>query len=99
MCATHQVTGLEFSYTQSPRRMKSVVMACYLLAVSLGNALTAAVNHLILRPDGSAIWSRAEYYTFFVALMGATSCAFVPFALVYRERAVVQGAGSEAELT
>ena len=35
------VTGLEFAYTQAPRRMKSTVMGFWLLTVSLGNVLVA----------------------------------------------------------
>ena len=34
------ITCLEFAYTQAPRAMKSLVMALFLLTVSLGNYLT-----------------------------------------------------------
>ena len=44
------ITGLEFSYAQAPKTMKSVVMAIWLLSVSLGNYVTAAVNHWIQVP-------------------------------------------------
>jgi len=44
------ITGLEFSYKQAPIRMKSFVTALFLLAVSLGNILTATVNHAMVRP-------------------------------------------------
>ncbi len=57
------ITGLEFSYTQAPLRMKSFVMAMYLLAVSLGNFMTAGVNYLMVKPlepvaaqSGAATW-------------------------------------------
>ena len=33
------VTALEFSYTQAPPRMKSLVMAFFLLSTSMGNLL------------------------------------------------------------
>jgi POT family proton-dependent oligopeptide transporter len=42
------ITCLEFSYTQAPRTMKSVVMALFLMSVSLGNTFTASVNVFIL---------------------------------------------------
>ena len=42
------ITCLEFSYTQAPRTMKSVIMALFLISVSLGSLFTAGVNHLIL---------------------------------------------------
>jgi POT family proton-dependent oligopeptide transporter len=44
------ITGLEFSYTQAPRTMKSVIMAVWLFSVSLGNLFTGFVNHQIQVP-------------------------------------------------
>lgn len=44
------ITGLEFAYTQAPKNMKSIVMALFLLSVSIGNVFTAAVNHFIQTP-------------------------------------------------
>ena len=46
------ITGLEFAYTQAPKRMKSMIMALFLMSVSLGNLFTAGVNHFIVVPDG-----------------------------------------------
>ncbi|MBT6270317.1 MAG: MFS transporter [Phycisphaerae bacterium] len=48
------ITGLEFAYTQAPKKMKSVIMALFLMSVSLGNLFTAGVNHFIVVPDGLA---------------------------------------------
>ncbi len=45
------ITGLEFAYTQAPKKMKSVIMALFLMSVSLGNFFTAGVNHYIMVPD------------------------------------------------
>ena len=44
------ITGLEFSYKQAPLTMKSFVMALFYFSISLGNGLTAAVNHYMVRP-------------------------------------------------
>ena len=44
------ITALEFSYTQAPLRMKSFIMSLFLLSTSLGNLLTAGVNHAMVRP-------------------------------------------------
>jgi proton-dependent oligopeptide transporter, POT family len=41
------ITCLEFSYTQAPKKMKSIVMAAYLLSVSLGNLFVSGVNIFI----------------------------------------------------
>ncbi len=59
------ITCLEFSYKQAPLKMKSFVMSLFLLAVSLGNAMTAGVNHLMIKPlsavaaePGAETWLR-----------------------------------------
>ena len=44
------ITALEFSYTQSPTKMKSFVMAAYLLGVSVGNQFVSVVNSYIQNP-------------------------------------------------
>jgi POT family proton-dependent oligopeptide transporter len=57
------ITALEYSYKQAPLRMKSFVMALFLLSTSLGNAFTAAVNTFMVKPieatavaTGDATW-------------------------------------------
>ena len=84
------ITGLEFSYTQAPRRMKSIVMAAFFLSVSLGNLFTSAVNLFIQNDDGSVKLQGADYYWFFTAMMFATAVVFVFVASLYRERTYVQ---------
>ena len=44
------IVGLEFAYTQSPRKMKSFIMGLYLLSVFAGNALTGIINLYIEIP-------------------------------------------------
>lgn len=44
------IVSLEFSYTQAPRSMKSLVMAFWLGAVFVGNHLTSTVNKVIQVP-------------------------------------------------
>jgi POT family proton-dependent oligopeptide transporter len=63
------VTGLEFSYTQAPRAMRSTIMSIWFLTVFLGNLLTAVVTNLV-RLDGAA------YFWFFAGLMLAAAFAF-----------------------
>lgn len=38
------ITGLEFSYAQAPRSMKSVLQACWLLTVAVGNLIVVLVT-------------------------------------------------------
>jgi POT family proton-dependent oligopeptide transporter len=85
------ITGLEFSYSQSPKKMKSVVMALWLLAVSAGNELAALVNHFIQGAEGEPpLLAGPDYYWFFAGLMTVTALVFVYIARGYRPRASIQ---------
>ncbi|MEO8664286.1 MAG: POT family MFS transporter [Ignavibacteria bacterium] len=84
------ITGLEFSYTQSPNSMKSFVMGLWLLSVSLGNGITALVNILIVNPDGTYKLNGSEYFWFFAALMFITSFAFIFLAVRYKVESYIQ---------
>ena len=41
------ITALEFSYTQAPKKMKSLILGFFLMSVSMGNLFTAGVNHFM----------------------------------------------------
>ncbi len=45
------IVCLEFSYTQAPRTMKSLIMGFFFLSVFLGNFFTAGVNRVIQIPE------------------------------------------------
>ena len=49
------ITCLEFAYTQAPKEMKSMVMALFLMSVSLGNFFTAGVNSVIQVPSPAVV--------------------------------------------
>ena len=85
------ITALEFAYTQSPRHMKSIVMALYLLSVSAGNAFTALVHWFIANPDGSVKLHGASYYNFFAALSIGCVALWVFVARAYKEKVYLQG--------
>ena len=84
------ITCLEFSYTQAPVSLKSLVMALYLMSVSIGNLFTAAVNYFIQNPDGTTSLEGASYYLLFAGLMGLTAILFIPVAMRYREQTHIQ---------
>jgi POT family proton-dependent oligopeptide transporter len=88
------ITCLEFSYTQAPKKMKSLIMGLFLMSVSLGNAFTAIVNFVIQNDDGSSKLSGSSYYVFFAAVMLATAVAFVPVALRFKEERHIHGEGN-----
>jgi POT family proton-dependent oligopeptide transporter len=84
------ITCLEFSYTQAPKKMKSFIMAVYLLSVSLGNAFTAIVNANIQNADGSTRLAGADYYWFFTIAMLVTAVLFIPIARRYPVKNYIQ---------
>jgi POT family proton-dependent oligopeptide transporter len=84
------VTALEFSYTQAPQALKSVVMSLYLFSIAVGNWLTAGINYLITASDGGARFSGVAYYSFFAGLMLAGAVGFALVSRNYRERLVLQ---------
>ena len=84
------ITALEFSYSQAPKRMKSLVMGAFLMSVSIGNLFTSLVNFFIQNPDGTSKLEGASYYLFFAAAMAATAILFVPVAVWYQERTYIQ---------
>ena len=47
------IVALEFSYTQSPRNMKSMIMAVFLLSVWAGNFLVSGINKAVIVPEAS----------------------------------------------
>ena len=83
-------THLEFSYTQGPVKLKSLIMCTYLLAVSLGNQFTAAVNFFIQNPDGSVKLQGASYFMFFVWVMLGTAILFAIVSPFYKGRTYLQ---------
>ena len=83
-------THLEFSYTQGPVKLKSLVMCTYLLAVSLGNQFTAAVNFFIQNPDGSLKLQGTSYFMFFVWVMLGTAVLFAIITPFYKGRTYLQ---------
>jgi POT family proton-dependent oligopeptide transporter len=84
------ITCLEFSYTQAPKKMKSFIMAIFLLSISLGNAFTAAVNIFIQNEDGTSKLPGASYYWFFAIVMLITAILFIPVAKRYPVKEYIQ---------
>jgi len=90
------ITCLEFSYTQAPPQMKSLVMSLYLLSVSLGNLFTAAVNWVTRDATGHSTLTGASYYWFFTGCMAVATLLLVPVVLLLKPRTYLQ---QEADIT
>jgi POT family proton-dependent oligopeptide transporter len=71
------ITGLEFAYTQAPKRMKSTIMGFWLLTVTLGNVLVARITKV---PD----MPLEKFFWVFAGLMALAAVAFGLRAAFYR---------------
>ncbi|MES9851904.1 MAG: POT family MFS transporter [Candidatus Thiodiazotropha sp. L084R] len=85
------ITCLEFSYTQAPNRMKSFVMAFFMMSVAMGNLFTSIVNFAI---EGTSLLQGVDYYLFFTLLMATTAGLFALVSRHYRERVNLQNESS-----
>jgi len=84
------ITCMEFSYTQAPKRMKSLVMSFFYLSISAGNLFTAVVNQLIQNPDGTSRLEGATYHLFFAGFMATAALAFALYMRFYKEKQIIQ---------
>jgi POT family proton-dependent oligopeptide transporter len=73
------VTGLEFAYTQAPKKMKSTVMGFWLLTVSLGNVLVTFLA-------GFKGLSLVNFFWVFAILSAAAAVLFGLRAAFYQAR-------------
>ena len=67
------ITCLEFSYTQAPKKMKSLVMAGFLMSVSLGNIFVSGVNFFIHEEGATFAPDAQGEYAFEVSLSDGTN--------------------------
>lgn len=87
------ITCLEFSYTQAPPRMKSFIMSLYMLSVSLGNFITAGINHFIQDAQGESRLADTTYFWLFTGLMATTAVVFVFVAARYQPKTYIHEEG------
>lgn len=71
------ITGLEFAYTQAPKRMKSIVMSFWLLCVSFGSWGVSLLAH------SWRGWPLSKAFWAFAAMMFAAGILFTIRALFY----------------
>jgi len=76
-------TALEFAFSQSPERMKSIVMSFWLMTMSVGHFLVAVFTNL----NSNYVHARGavEFY-FYAAMMVVVAVAFIFLATRYRGR-------------
>jgi len=66
------ITCLEFSYTQAPNTMKSLIMGFFMLSIAIGNTFTIGVNSFITNIDDGA-----SFFFFFAKIMLLTAILFI----------------------
>ncbi|XP_017869457.1 PREDICTED: peptide transporter family 1-like [Drosophila arizonae] len=71
------VTGLEFSFTQAPSSMKSVLQACWLLSVAIGNMMVVVVAEVKL------VRTQSAEFALFASIMLLNMMLFVLLARNY----------------
>jgi len=84
------ITSLEFSYTQAPKRLKSMIMAFYLTSVTLGDLFVAGVNKFIENPDGTTKLPGASYYLFFASVLVSSAIIFIFVAQRFKTQTFIQ---------
>lgn len=83
------VTGLEFSYSQAPKSMKSVVQAAWLLTVAFGNIIVIIVAELKLFDE------QASEFFMFAGLMLIDTLIFMFLAWRYVPRKQTEETSSD----
>ena len=85
------ITGLEFSYTQAPNSMKSVVMALWLLTVATANLIVGWFHAWNALPHDQTKITDLQFYRDCAWIMLATACLFIVAARFYKGRTYLQG--------
>ncbi len=82
------VTGLEFAYTQAPRKMKSTIMGFWMLCVTFGNVLVAFLAPM------ETILDLSQFFWIFAGLMTAAAFVFAILAYFYKGKTYMQTAAA-----
>lgn len=76
------ITGLEFAYSQAPKRMKSVIMSLWLVNVTIGDLLVVGLTKLEM--------DRVDFFWLFAGLMAVAGLLFGWRAYGYKYRDFTQ---------
>lgn len=83
------ITGLEYAYTQSPPSMKSTIMACWLLTVTLGNVLVSVVQTNIAGGGFFSKFHGADFFWLFTGICFVTAALFMLVSPRIKERSYI----------
>ena len=79
------ITCLEFSYTQAPNSMKSLIMGCFMLSIAFGNTFTMIVNNFITNINDGA-----SFFYFFAIVMLITALLFLLVVKFFKPKTYLQ---------
>ena len=86
------ITCLELSYTQAPKKLKTITVSIFLLSIAIGNLYTSVINFINEKDDGTIILEGANYFLFFTLLMLFVTILFMIFGKNYsKEKILLQG--------
>lgn len=83
------ITGLEYAYTQAPPSMKSTIMACWLITVTLGNVLVSVIQNNIKDGGFFAQFHGAGFFWLFTGICFATAILFMIISPRIKERSYI----------
>lgn len=83
------ITGLEYAYTQSPPSMKSTIMACWLITVTLGNVLVSVIQNNIKDGGFFAQFEGASFFWLFTGICAVTAVLFILISPRIKERSYI----------
>ena len=72
------ITGLEFAYTQAPKRMKSTVMGFWLLTVAFGNKLVVVISKMKIENLSDSFWVFTGLMTIAAVVFGIRAKFYTP---------------------
>ena len=75
------ITCLEFSYTQAPNNIKSLIMGLFMLSIAIGNTFTMFVNSSITNVNDGA-----SFFFFFAKIMLLTALLFMIVVKFFRSK-------------
>lgn len=70
------ITGLEYSFSNSPKSMKSTIMAIFFFTVFVGNMLVVQINKSIQDSGFFSRYKGADYFWLFTGIMAVNAVLF-----------------------
>lgn len=80
------ITGLEYSFSNSPKSMKSTIMAIFFFTVFIGNMLVVKINQSIQADGFFSHYKGADYFWVFTGIMAINAVLYYTVLYVFKIR-------------